>query len=167
MGVSSFSIPLLAWSGTLILLAGEIMALLHIRNLSRLLFFSTLAELGYVLLGFGLDSASGETGALMHLGLQVVMRLLTILSAAYLIKRNGSNELDKLAGSGSRWPLASLLFGFGLFSVMGLSPFKGSFSKFLILYGAMEQGEWAIAAIATLATILASIYYIIVIQRVP
>ncbi|WP_220708653.1 proton-conducting transporter transmembrane domain-containing protein [Citrobacter freundii] len=166
MGVSLFGIPLLAWSGTLILLAGEVMALLHIRNLSRLLLFSTLAELGYVLLGFGLDSAPGETGALMHLGLQVVMRLLTILSAAYLIKRNGSSELDKLAGSGSRWPLASLLFGFGLFSVMGLSPFKGSFSKFLILYGAMEQGEWAIAAIATLATILASIYYIIVIQRV-
>ncbi len=166
MGVSLFGIPLLAWSGTLILLAGEIMALLHLRNLSKLLFFSTLAEVGYVILGFGLDNASGETGALMHLGLQTVMRLLTLLSAAYLIKRTGSGDLDKLAGSGSRMPLASLLFGFGLFSVMGLSPFKGSFSKFLILYGAMEQGEWAIAAVATLATILASVYYIIVIQRV-
>jgi formate hydrogenlyase subunit 3/multisubunit Na+/H+ antiporter MnhD subunit len=166
MGVSLFGIPLLAWSGTLILLVGEIMALLHLRNLSKLLLFSTLAEVGYVILGYGLDNASGETGALMHLGLQAVMRLLTILSAAWLIKRTGSSDLDKLAGSGSRMPLASLLFGFGLFSVMGLSPFKGSFSKFLILYGAMEQGQWAIAAVATLATILASIYYIIVIQRV-
>ena len=166
MGVSLFGIPLLALSGTLLLLAGEIMALLHLRSLSKLLFFSTLAEVGYVVLGFGLDSAAGETGALMHLGLQAVMRLLTILSAAWLIRRNGSDDLKVLAGSGSRTPLASLLFGFGLFSVMGLSPFKGSFSKFLILYGAMEQGEWAIAAVATLATILASIYYIIVITRV-
>ncbi|MCW2473956.1 proton-conducting transporter membrane subunit [Candidatus Symbiopectobacterium sp. NZEC151] len=166
MGVSLFGIPLLAWSGTLLLLVGEIVALLHLRNLSRLLLFSTLAELGYVLLGLGLNNASGETGALLHLGLQAIMRLLTLTSAAYLIKRNGSSELSVLAGSGSRMPLASLLFGFGLFSVMGLSPFKGSFSKFLILYGAMEQGEWAIAAVATVATILASVYYIIVIQRV-
>lgn len=166
MGVSLFGMPLLAWSGTGILLAGEIMALLHLRNLSRLLLFSTLAEVGYVLLGLGLDNASSETGALMHIGLQVVMRMLTIMSAAWLIKRNGSSALDVLAGSGSRTPLAALIFGFGLFSVMGLSPFKGAYSKFLILYGAMEQGQWAIAAVATVATILASIYYIIVIQRV-
>nr|WP_318381431.1 proton-conducting transporter membrane subunit [uncultured Enterobacter sp.] len=166
MGVSLFGIPLLAWSGTLLLLVGEILALLHLRNLSRVLLFSTLAEVGYVLLGFGLNSSAGETGALLHLGLQVVMRLLTLLSAAWLIKRNGSSDLQVLAGSGTRTPRVALLFGFGLFSVMGLSPFKGSFSKFLILYGAMEQGEWAIAAIATLATILASVYYIIIIQRV-
>ncbi len=166
MGVSLFGMPLLAWSGTVLLFVGEILALLHIRNLSRLLLFSTIAEMGYVLLGLGLNNASGETGAWMHIGLQVVMRLLTIISAGWLIKRNGSRSLDVLAGSGSRTPLAALLFGFGLFSVMGLSPFKGSYSKFLILYGAMEQGQWAIAAIATVATILASVYYIIVIQRI-
>ncbi|QWA12908.1 hypothetical protein GTU79_09620 [Sodalis ligni] len=166
MGVSLFSIPLLAWGGTFLLLAGEIMALLHIRNLVKLLLFSTIAEIGFVLLGFGLDNQSGITGALMHLGFQVTMRLLVFVSAGYLIKRTGSSSLDDLAGSGSRMPLASLLFGFGLFSVMGLSPFKGSFSKFLILYGAMEQGEWWLAAIATLATVVAAVYYIIVIQRI-
>lgn len=166
MGVSLYGIPLLAWSGAILLFAGEIMALLTIRKLSRLLLFSTLAEVGYILIGFGLDNQSGETGAIMHFGFQAVMRLLVIVSAAYLIKRTGSSDLDALAGSGSRMPLASLLFGFGLFSVMGLSPFKGSFSKFLILYGAMEQGEWLLASVATIATIIAAVYYIIIIQRV-
>ena len=66
MGVSLFSIPLLAWGGTFLLLAGEILALLHIRNLVKLLLFSTIAEIGFVLLGFGLDNQSGVTGALMH-----------------------------------------------------------------------------------------------------
>lgn len=166
MGVSWLNIPLLAWAGTFLLLAGEILALTHMRRLGRLLFFSTLAEAGYVLLGFGLDNQSGVTGAWMHLGFQLTMRLLVFITAAYLIKTAGSDKLDCLAGSGARKPVASLLFGFGMFSMMGLSPFKGSFSKFLILYAAVEQGEWILAAIATLATILAAIYYIIVIQRV-
>ena len=42
-------------------------------------------------------------------------------------------------------PLAATLFGFGMFSVMGLSPFKGSFSKFIVLYTAIEQGQWLMA----------------------
>ncbi len=166
MGVPLLGIPLLAWAGTLLLLAGEIFALMHIRNLARLLLFSTMAEVGYVLLGFGLDNQSGATGALMHLGFQFTMRLLVFITAGYLIKTKGSSQLDSLAGSGARLPVAALLFGFGMFSVMGLSPFKGSFSKFLILYAAVEQGEWLLAAVATLATILAAFYYIIVIQRI-
>jgi len=63
-------------------------------------------------------------------------------------------------------PVVATLFGFGMFSVMGLSPFKGSFSKFLILYAAIEQGHWLLAAVGTLASIVAAVYYIRIIQRV-
>lgn len=171
MGVSflgglTTDISWLAWAGAFLLLAGEILALINIRRLSRLLLFSTLAETGYLLLGLGLENQSGVTGAWMHLIFQTTMRLLVFIPAVFLIKSTGSDSLDRLSGSASRYPVAALLFGFGMFSVMGLSPFKGSFSKFLILYGAMEQGEWLLAAIATLATILAAVYYIIVIQRI-
>jgi formate hydrogenlyase subunit 3/multisubunit Na+/H+ antiporter MnhD subunit len=157
---------LLALGGVALLLAGELLALLWVRHLGKLLALSTLAECGYLALGFGLDSQAGVTGAWMHLGLQLVMRLLVVVSAWQLIRKTGSARLDDLAGSAARMPLASLMFGFGLFSVMGLSPFKGSFSKFLVLYAAMEQGHWLLAAIATLACMIAAVYYIIVIQRV-
>ena len=60
-------------------------------------------------------------------------------------------------------PLAATLFGFGMFSVMGLSPFKGSFSKFIVLYAAIEQGHWLIAVAGTLATIVAAVYYMLTI----
>ncbi len=50
---------------------------------------------------------------------------------------------------------------------MGLSPpFKGSFSKFLIIYGAVEQEQWLLALVCTLASIIAAVYYLHVIQRV-
>ncbi|MGE5466969.1 MAG: proton-conducting transporter membrane subunit [Ignavibacteria bacterium] len=157
---------LMAWLGAVVLLVGETAALLLTRNLATLIAVSTVAELGYVLLGLGIGGPTGDTGAAMHIGYQVVMRGLVVLTAWWLIRRTGSARLDDLAGSGKRMPWSATLFGFALFSVMGLSPFKGSFSKFLILYAAIDHGQWLLAAVGTLASIIAAVYYIRVIQRV-
>ncbi len=123
-------------------------------------------KLGYVLIGLGLGGAAGDTGAYMHLGYQAAMRGLVLMAGWYLIRRTRSANLNDLAGSGERMPVAATLFGFGVFSVMGLSPFKGSFSKFIILYAAIERGQWLVAIAGTLATIVAAVYYMLVIQRV-
>jgi formate hydrogenlyase subunit 3/multisubunit Na+/H+ antiporter MnhD subunit len=163
---TSFDPALTAWLGAIVLLLGEVFALLSLRNLPRLIVVSTIAEVGYVLLGLGLGGAAGDTGAFMHLGYQLVMRGLVVLTAWWLIRRTGSTQLDALAGSGQRMPVVATLFGFGMFSVMGLSPFKGSFSKFLVLYSAIEQGQWLLAAVGTLASIIAAVYYLHIIQRV-
>ncbi|MDR3373735.1 MAG: proton-conducting transporter membrane subunit [Ancalomicrobiaceae bacterium] len=156
----------IAWIGAVLLLAGEIAALMSLPNLKRVIIVSTVAEFGYVLIGIGIGGASGDTGAFMHLGYQVVMRGLVIAGGWYIVRRTGSTNLNDLAGSGQRMPLAATLFGFGVFSVMGLSPFKGSFSKFLILYAAIERGQWLLATLATVATIVAAVYYMIIVQRV-
>lgn len=166
LATTSLATSQLAWAGAIVLLLGEILALLSIRSLPRLILISTVAETGYVLLGLGLGGPVGDAGAAMHLGYQVVMRGLLIVTAWWLIRRTGSGRLDELAGSGRRMPVMAMLFGFAMFSVMGLSPFKGSFSKFLILYAAVEQGQWLLAAIGTLASIIAAFYYLRVIQRI-
>ena len=167
MLIPATSNPLqLAWLGVVLLFCGEIAALLSTRNLARLIVLSTIAEIGYVVLGLGIGGPIGTSGAMMHLGYQVVMRGLMIVTACWLIRRTESSELDDLAGSGRRMPVVTTLFGFATFSVMGLSPFKGSFSKFLVLYAAIEQGQWALAAAGTVASIIASIYYVVVIQRI-
>ncbi|TWA70048.1 formate hydrogenlyase subunit 3/multisubunit Na+/H+ antiporter MnhD subunit [Azospirillum brasilense] len=163
---SAMDATLLAWFGAALLLGGEVLALAHYRNLPRALALSALAETGYVLLGLGIGGAAGDTGAIMHFGFQAVMRGLVVVAAWTLIRRSGATTLDGLAGCGTRFPLAALLFGFGLFSVMGLSPFKGSFSKFLVLYAAIEQGEWLLAAVGTLASVIAAAYYVLIIHGV-
>ena len=71
---TSFDPALMAWLGAIILLLGELLALLSLRNLPRLIVISTIAEVGYVLLGLGLGGSAGDTGAMMHLGYQAVMR---------------------------------------------------------------------------------------------
>jgi formate hydrogenlyase subunit 3/multisubunit Na+/H+ antiporter MnhD subunit len=155
-----------AWIGAIFLLFGEVGALYSMPRLSRVIIVSTVAEIGYVLIGLGLGGAAGETGAYLHIVNQLVMRGLVVATGYYLVQRTRSARLDDLTGSGQRMPAAATLFGFAMFSVMGLSPFKGSFSKFLILYAAIEQGQWMLAAVGTFATMVAAVYYMIVIQRV-
>jgi formate hydrogenlyase subunit 3/multisubunit Na+/H+ antiporter MnhD subunit len=156
----------LAAIGAVVLLLGEIAALLSLPNLAWTFAISTVAELGYVLIGLGVGGPAGDTGALMHLGYQAAMRGLVLAAGWHLVRRTGSANLNALAGSGPRMPVATTLFGFGVFSVMGLSPFKGSFSKFIILYAAIEQGQWLVAFAGTLATIVAAVYYILVVQKI-
>ncbi|NLH83504.1 MAG: oxidoreductase, partial [Phyllobacteriaceae bacterium] len=159
-------IPLLAGIGAALLLGCEILALAAVSDLRRMLFWSTLAELGWVLVGLVVGDGIGATGAWMHLGLQLVMRTLVVLAAVEIVRANRSTRIADLVGSVDRTPFASLMFGFGLFSVMGLSPFKGSFSKFVVLYAAIEAGFWPIAVIGTVASIVAAVYSILTIQRI-
>ena len=82
---TSFGLASMAWVGAIILLLGEIAALLSLRSLPRLIVVSTIAEAGYVLLGFGLGNAAGDTGAFMHLGYQAVMRGLLVRQVAMVL----------------------------------------------------------------------------------
>ena len=159
-------LSILAWSGLVLVLAGETLALLSMRDVWRMLLFSTAAEAGYVLMGFGTGTPLGDTGAIMHLLYQGVMRGLVFVTAWQLTRRAGSSRMSDLVGSYQRAPVTATLFGLGMFSVMGLSPFKGAFSKFVILYAGIESGNWIIAAAGTLASIVAAIYFVHAVQVV-
>jgi formate hydrogenlyase subunit 3/multisubunit Na+/H+ antiporter MnhD subunit len=166
MLASSIDQGMLAWTGALILLFGELIALSAMRSLPALIVISTIAETGYFLMGLGVGGDAGNTGAWMHLGYQAVMRGMLIVAAWWLVRRTGDSSVAALRGSGKRMPVAATLFGLAMFSVMGLSPFKGAYSKFIVLYSAIEQGAWGLAVVGTVASIVAAIYSIIVIQRI-
>mgnify|MGYP000002912414 CR=1 FL=1 len=153
-------------TGALIIIMGELLALRSVYNLKRLLIFSTIAETGYLLIGLGVGSTSGITGSFMHLICQIVIRSLAFLAAWRLAREAGSWNLDALRGMRTRLPMTALLFGFGMFSFMGLSPFKGAISKFIVTYAAIENGNYLIAASATLGTIIAAIYILRAIQTI-
>ena len=150
----------LSISGVIILLLFEVLAVTRTKKLMTLLVCSSIAEIGYILLGIGSGTFAGQTGALVHLEYQILMRGLVFLSAFVIIKRGGSPYIEKLKGFGRTSPFISTMFAFGIFSVMGLSPFKGSISKFLIVYSNIEKSQYVFAAIAMLGSILEAWYFI-------
>lgn len=146
--------------GVILLLLFEVMAVMKTKKLMILLIYSSIAELGYILLGIGSNTFSGQTGGILHLEYQIIMRGLVFLAAFVLIKRNGTQYIEKLKGVGKTSPYMSTMFAFGVFSVMGLSPFKGAVSKFLIVYSNIEIGNYLFAVIAVLGSIIEAWYFI-------
>ena len=104
--------------GVILLLLFEVMAVMKTKKLMILLIYSSIAELGYILLGIGSNTFSGQTGGILHLEYQIIMRGLVFLAAFVLIKRNGTQYIEKLKGVGKTSPYMSTMFAFGVFSVM-------------------------------------------------
>ena len=150
----------LSLSGVILLLVFEVMAVMKAKKLMTLLVYSSIAEVGYILLGIGSNTFSGQTGGILHLEYQILMRGLVFLAAFVLIKLGGTQEIAQLKGIGKASPYMAVMFAFGVFSVMGLSPFKGSVSKFLIVYANIENGSYLFAAAAVLGSILEAWYFI-------
>ena len=151
--------------GVLILLHFEIAALRSSKNLMTLLTYSTIAEAGYMLLGWGSGLYTGEVGALLHLETQMVMRGLVFLTAWVIMRKFGTVKIAELKGLGQKSPLLAILLAYGIFSIMGLSPFKGSISKFLIIYADIAVGNYVYAGLAALGSIIEAYYFLQVIQK--
>ena len=157
---------LFSLSGVVILLLFEILALKQSQKLIRLLVFSSIAEIGYILLGIGSGTFSGQTGALLHLEYQLIMRGLVFVAAYAMASSSGSENIQKLKGMGKTSPFLAVFFAFGIFSVMGLSPFKGSISKFLIIYSNIEKGNYIYAVLAIIGSVIEAWYFIRLIQQI-
>ena len=146
--------------GVILLLLFEVIAVTKAKKLMALLICSSIAEVGYILLGIGSGTFAGQTGALLHLEYQILMRGMVFLAAYIIMKRRGTQYIEQLKGTGKTFPYISTMFAFGIFSVMGLSPFKGSVSKFLIVYSSIENGDYVYAAAAVLGSIIEAWYFI-------
>ncbi|HEX3011730.1 MAG TPA: proton-conducting transporter membrane subunit, partial [Syntrophomonadaceae bacterium] len=152
--------------GVIILLLFEVIALMKTKKLMPLLIYSSIAEAGYFLLGMGSGTFAGQTGALLHLEYQFIMRGLVFLAALVITKRAGTQYIEKLKGTGKTSPFIATMFGFGIFSVMGISPFKGSLSKFLIIYAYIDRSNYVYAALAILGSIIEAWYFIRVLHKI-
>lgn len=161
---AAFSVAL-ASAGAVLLLAGELLALRNWRNLAQVLAWSTLAEFGFVLIGFAGGDA-GRLGGGMHVVYQVAMRGLVVLCALRLVRVAGGWDLARLTGIGRAAPGHAVLFAFGMFSLLGLSPFKGALSRFVVLYDLVLHDHWLLAVLITAASIVTAIYAVRVIQAI-
>jgi proton-translocating NADH-quinone oxidoreductase chain N len=135
--------PLLLAFGVLNMLVGNLMALRQI-EVKRLLAYSSVAQVGYMLVGFGLAAAygifDGAAGGFFHLFNHAVMKGLAFLAAGVLLYSlhvaNGSHAplvLDDLNGAARKYPLTVFALSVALLALGGLPPLSGFMSKWQIV----------------------------------
>ena len=112
-------------------------------DLKRLLAYSTITHLSYILLGAGLGilgSATGMIGGILHIINHAFAKALLFLSVGAIAYATGVKSIRELSGLSHRMPLVSLAFFVGILAVTGVPPFSTFWSKFFLLTGAVDIG---------------------------
>ena len=117
--------------------AGGVLALLQ-NDFKRMLAYSTISQLGYVVMGIGLGTTAGLVGGLFHLANHAVFKGLLFLTAGAVLKQTGIRDLNRLGGLAKNMPLTTIAFAVGAMAISGVPPFNGFASKWILYNASFE-----------------------------
>ena len=134
------------------------------QNLKRFLAFSSISQAGYIMLGVISGSALGMTSLVYYILVYMVSNLAAFGVISIIEHRTGRITIDEYNGLYRTHPRLSIVMMLALFSLAGIPPFAGFFSKIFIFYAAAQQGFYVLVFIALLNTIISLYYYLLVIK---
>lgn len=139
--------------GVFTMVLGIVMALVQ-DDLKRLLAYSSVSQIGYVVAGVGLGTYLGCYGGLFHLLNHALIKALLFMCVGALIYATGARRISELSGVRERMPITSACFVIGALAIAGLPPFNGFLSKLTVYLALARAGMWWAVAIAIAAGLL-------------
>lgn len=127
-------------------------------NVKRMLAYSSVAQIGYMILGISLVSVTGLTATISHLFNHALMKGTLFMALGCVSYQIGAVRLDRLAGIGRTMPWTMGAFVIGGLSLIGVPLTAGFVSKWLLILGVLERGWWPVALLILLTSLLAVIY---------
>lgn len=153
-------LPLLWGLALISMVAGNLLALRQ-QNLKRLLAYSSIAHLGYILVALAAGNSLGRDAAIYYAGAYVVMNLGAFsVVAALAHPDHDRGDIEEYRGLGRRYPVLGLAMGVCLLALAGLPPTAGFMAKLLAFGAAVEAGNIMLVVIAVINTALAFFYYL-------
>ncbi len=122
-------------------------------GIKRVLIYSTVSQLGYILLGLSLGTPLGVAGGLMHAVNHMLLKNTLFLVAGSILSQTPVRTLDELGGLGRRMPITFGIFFFAGLSVSGIPPLNGFSSKWMIYQACFESGHYLLGLSAMLSSL--------------
>jgi multicomponent Na+:H+ antiporter subunit D len=126
-------------------------------DIKRLLSFTLISHIGYMLFGVGLATESGLSSAVFYVAHHIVVQTTLFLAAGLIERRGGSTSLDRLGGLARVSPLLAVLFFVPALNLAGIPPFSGFLGKLGLLQAGVDQGgalAWTLVAGGALTSLL-------------
>ncbi|MFO7969906.1 MAG: proton-conducting transporter membrane subunit [Candidatus Izemoplasmatales bacterium] len=134
---------IIIWTGIITMLLGVFLALQQ-ENIKKLLAYSSVSQMGYILTGIGValylgyEGAMGYTGAIYHIINHALFKSLLFMVAGVIYFHTKELNMYKLGGLWKKLPLTTLIFIIGMFGIIGMPLFNGYISKTLLHHGLVE-----------------------------
>jgi NADH-quinone oxidoreductase subunit M len=135
------------------------------RDLVRLLAYSSISHLGFVVLGIFALNTQGTMGALIQMVNHSISAGALFIIASMIIRRTGTSDIPSLGGLASRYPLITAFFLLAMFSSAGVPGLNGFVGEFLTMLGAF-QPHLRLVVVAACGVVLGAIYLFWMFQRV-
>ena len=149
----------LAWVAGFTIIAASVIAL-RSDNLKRRLAYSTVSQLSYVTLAAALLAPASVIGAAFHVAAHAVSKITLFFAAGAIYTASHKTEVSQLDGIGRRMPITMTAFTIGALSLIGIPPAVGFISKWYILSGAAESGQFWAIAVLVVSTLLNAGYFL-------
>lgn len=141
----------------LTVLLGSVMAM-HQENLKKRLAYSTISQLGYMLLGIVLMNATALTGSLLHLVNHALIKISLFFIVGTIYHQTGKTTLSEIRGIGKAYPVLMICSAIAAVSLIGIPPANGFVSKWFLARGALQAGSLFFAVSLLLSAFLTAGY---------
>jgi len=135
-------------------------------DFKRILAYSTVSQIGYIFLGFSMANEAGISGSLLFILMHGLAKGGLFLCAGIVIHATHKKDVREMGGLIKTMPVTAVAFLLCAFSVIGIPPFGGFFSKFLVIMGTVKAGYVWLAAVALFTAVLTMFYLLKVFSQV-
>ena len=158
IGVTQVVLSILMALGLLSLVVAGFLATGQ-NDIKRMLAYSSVSQIGYIVFAFGIGTPLAIVGGLFHLLSHAFAKSLLFLDAGAIEYSTGSRDIRKLGGLNQKLPITARTSFIGSLSISGIPPLSGAWSKLIIIIAAFQAGYFFAATVAALASIITLIYY--------
>ncbi|RJP81981.1 MAG: monovalent cation/H+ antiporter subunit D family protein [Desulfobacteraceae bacterium] len=158
--LASFELnTVICWIASITVITSSLIALSQ-DGLKRRLAFSTIGQLSYIVLGIALLSRSGMEGGMLHIAMHAFGKITLFFCAGAIFVATGVKNISEMKGIGKRMPITMAAFFIGSLSVIGLPPCGGFISKWLLLMGTVQAGQYVMLAVLLTSSLLSGAYFL-------
>ncbi|MCD6456387.1 MAG: monovalent cation/H+ antiporter subunit D family protein [Methanophagales archaeon] len=155
----------LSWIAAIAIIVGSVIAIMQ-TNLKRMLAYSSVSQIGYIVLGVGLYSTQwGLYGALIHILNHAITKGCLFMVAGAIIYRTGLRSIKDFEGLGKKMPYTCAAFTLAALSMIGVPPTVGFITKLYLVLASLEAVEYVYVGVILASTLLNLVYFWRVIDR--
>ena len=149
---------ILAWLAAIAIIAGSVLAIAQ-TDFKRMLAYSSVSQIGYIILGIALLNQMAMTGGIIHIMNHGIMKAALFMVAGAIIYKTGIRNINDFKGLGKTMPYTSAAFTLVALSMIGVPPTVGFVSKWYLALGAIEANMWVFVGMIMLSSLLNIVYF--------
>ncbi|MFH1452941.1 MAG: proton-conducting transporter membrane subunit [Armatimonadota bacterium] len=134
------------------------------KDFKRMLAYSSISQVGYIILSLGTGTALGFAGAVFHMFNHAIFKSQLFVNSAAVEEQAGTVDIDKMGGFGQKMPITGFTSVIACLSTAGIPPLAGFWSKLVIILALWTSGHFFYTAVAVIASLI-TLGYFLVLQR--